>query len=253
MVRMKIATWNVNGFRAREAQLTAWMDAESPDVFCLQEIKAEITQLPLALGGFAAYESFFHGSAGYSGVSVHVKKAWAAERPRFSVPAFDFETRIACASVGDHVFASVYVPNGGKDFAAKLTFLRALVAFAESTLREGKKLVVCGDLNVAHRPIDVHGKERREAAIGQRADERALMDELFATGLVDVVRAVHPDDDAFFTWWPYWREARAKNVGWRIDYVLAPTEMASRVTACVSQRDVGASDHAPLVVTVGST
>jgi len=244
---MKIATWNVNGFRAREAQLTAWMDAESPDVFCLQEIKAEITQLPLALGGFSAYESFFHGSAGYSGVSVHVKRSWAAERPRFVVPPFDFETRIACAVIGDATFASVYVPNGGKDFAAKLTFLRALIAWADSEIRAGRRLFVCGDLNVAHRPIDVHESERKRT-IGQRADERALMDELLAVGLVDVVRAVHPSDEAFFTWWPYWREARAKNVGWRIDYVLAPPAIAESVTSCVSQRDVGASDHAPLVV-----
>src|SRR5712675_2072838 len=122
---MKIATWNVNGIRARQAQFCEWLARDQPDVVCLQELKAEPAQIPEECK-LADYHVFWHGLRAYSGVSLHVHKNLAAE-VLFAHPNFDMESRIVSAQVGNTVFASVYVPNGGKDFAAKLRFLDSLI------------------------------------------------------------------------------------------------------------------------------
>ena len=139
------------------------------------------------------------------------------------------------------------MPNGGKDFPAKMRFLDTLVAWAEEVQRDGRPLVICGDLNVAHTDKDLHPKERKPNAIGQRPEERAEFDRLLAQGLVDVGRALAPDDETMFSWWAPWRNMRQRNIGWRIDYILASPALASRATTCVVATDVGTSDHAPVV------
>jgi exodeoxyribonuclease-3 len=246
---MKIATWNVNGIRAREAQLLAWIEAERPDILCLQEIKATPAQVPAALCGIEGYFCAWHGGGAYSGVSLQVSRRLVAERPTFFHPPFDRENRVVAVRLPGLTVASVYVPNGGKDFAAKLAFLEALIAYAETCRSEGTPLVLCGDLNVARAEIDVHPKERKPSAIGQLPEERALFDRLLATGLVDVARALDPVNEALFTWWAPWRNMRQRNVGWRIDYILASSELAPRARSCVSLREVGTSDHGPVVAT----
>ncbi len=243
-----IATWNVNGIRARQAQALEWLARERPDVVCLQELKATPEQIQAALWEAEGYWSYWHGGKAYSGVALLVRRDVAPERPAFEHPPFDFEQRIVSAAVGGVTVASVYVPNGGKDFDAKMRFLEALELWAAEFQRAGAPLVVCGDLNVARADIDVHPKERKPKAIGQLPEERARFERLLSRGLVDVVRAMHPDDDQLFTWWAPWRNLRQRNIGWRIDYVLASEALASRATASVSQREVGTSDHAPVVV-----
>jgi exodeoxyribonuclease-3 len=245
---MKVATWNVNGIRARMDQMTAWVAEEKPDVLCLQEIKAAPDQLGDSLFAMSDYVNYWHGSkGGYSGVSLHVRRGAFAAAPTFHHPDFDAENRIVVGAVGDTLFASCYVPNGGKDYPAKLTFLEALVAWVIGVSASGKTLVLCGDLNVARQEIDVHPSQRDAKAIGQRPEERALFDLMLARGLVDVGRALAPDDDRLFTWWPYWRQAREKNLGWRIDYVLASAGLAGRARECALRKAIGTSDHAPLV------
>ena len=124
---MKIATWNVNGIRAREAQLCEWLERDQPDVVCLQELKADPSQIP-ARCNLADYHVFWHGHRGYSGVSLHIRKNLVDGGPEFSHPEFDMETRIVQTGLGNLVIASVYVPNGGKDYPAKLGFLTRLAA-----------------------------------------------------------------------------------------------------------------------------
>ena len=172
---MKIATWNVNGIRAREAQVCEWLEREQPDVVCLQEIKAEPAQVPERCK-LADYHAFWHGGRGYSGVSLHVRRPLLDAEPQWSHPPFDMETRIVQIAFGNWVVASVYVPNGGKDYAAKLSFFEALVAWARELHDQGRELVICGDLNIARLVIDVHPKERKEQIIGQRPEERELFD-----------------------------------------------------------------------------
>jgi exodeoxyribonuclease-3 len=161
-----------------------------------------------------------------------VSRARAAEAPRITHPAFDHETRIAEVDLGDVVLASVYVPNGGKDFAAKMAFMDALCAYTTGVHERGRRLVLCGDVNIAREERDVHPKERKPNTIGQRPDERAAFERLLACGLVDVGRALDPDNDALFTWWAPWRNLRQRNIGWRLDYVLASDAVAA--SSCVS-------------------
>ncbi|NUQ11674.1 MAG: exodeoxyribonuclease III [Gemmatimonadaceae bacterium] len=242
---MRIATWNVNGVRAREAQLAEFIQREQPDVLCLQEIKAAVDQLPQWMIEVDGYWCRWHGAKGYSGVALLIRKAAVPDQPPFSHPDFDHENRIVTARVPGLTVASAYVPNGGKDYAAKLRFLESLDAWAARLAAGGERLVLCGDINVARTDLDVHPKERKAGAIGQRADERAIVERLISRELVDVHRALHPDDDGLFTWWAPWRNLRARNIGWRIDMILASRTLTAR--SCVAQREFGSSDHAPLV------
>jgi exodeoxyribonuclease-3 len=248
---MKVVTWNVNGIRAREAQVLELVSRERPELVCLQEIKAPPARVPALLCELAGYWCLWHGETAYSGVALHVRRDVATARPPFVHPPFDMETRIVTVDVGGATIASVYVPNGGKDYPAKLRFLEALAAFAGEAHRAGRTLVVAGDLNVARTDMDVHAKERKEGAVGQRPDERALIEDLVGHGLVDVGRAVDPANEGLFTYWAPWRNLRQRNIGWRIDYVLASASLAARVRRCTVLADFGTSDHAPVVAEFG--
>jgi exodeoxyribonuclease-3 len=248
---MRVATWNVNGIRARESQVREWIARDRPDAVCLQEIKAKPDQIPEMLFESEGYWCYWHGAGGYSGVALHVRRELCAERPCFSHPEFDHETRIVAADVAGVTVASIYVPNGGKDYAAKLRFLEALEGFARDARAAGREILLCGDLNVARTDQDVHPKERKPGAIGQREDERALFEKILSHGLVDLGRTLDPANDGLFTWWAPWRNLRQRNIGWRIDYILASESLAKRATACAVRADVGTSDHAPVVADFG--
>ena len=244
---MKIATWNVNGIRAREAQLCEWVERDRPDVICLQELKAEPAQIPERCK-LADYHAYWHGVRGYSGVSLHLRRELVEADPVFSHPEFDIETRIVQVALGNLVLASVYVPNGGKDYPAKLGFMARLAAWAKQLHDEGRELILCGDINIARADIDVHPKERKPGLIGQRSEERELFASLLDVGLVDVTRALDPDNQRLFSWWPPWRNMRQRNIGWRIDYILASRAIAERATSCTVLADIGTSDHAPIMM-----
>jgi exodeoxyribonuclease-3 len=245
---MKIVTWNVNGIRARKDEVADFVAREQPDVLCLQEIKAAVDHIPKPISELPDYWSYWHGTKGYSGVALLVKRAREAERPLYVHPEFDHETRFAATRVGAILVASIYVPNGGKDFGAKLRFLEAMIAYAAALRATGDRVVLCGDLNIARTVRDVHPKERNDRAIGQLPQERALFERLLAEGgLHDVGRERDPDNDQLFTWWAPWRNMRQRNIGWRLDYMLASDGLAAAARSCVSQREFGTSDHAPVV------
>jgi exodeoxyribonuclease-3 len=246
---MKIATWNVNGFRAREKQFAEWLERDRPDVVCLQELKAERSQIP-ELPGLSGYDTYWHGLRAYSGVALHVRKGLLDAAPAFSHPDFDMESRIVQAEIGRLVLASVYVPNGGKDYEAKLQFLVRLADWTRQLAREGRELVLCGDMNVTRSDMDLHPKEIKPGVIGQREEERDLFERVLGDRLVDVTRVLAPDDPNIFSWWAPWRNMRQRNIGWRIDYVLASPSITSRASTCTVLADVGTSDHAPVMMTV---
>ncbi|HEY3074271.1 MAG TPA: exodeoxyribonuclease III [Burkholderiales bacterium] len=244
---MKIATWNVNGIRARAAQLCDWLARDKPDVVCLQELKAETVQIPEACK-LPEYHVYWHCMRAYSGVSLHIRAEICPATPAFTHPEFDIESRIVTAQMGNTVFASVYVPNGGKDYPAKVRFMESLIAWVDRLHREGRELVLCGDINIARTDMDVHPRERKPV-IGQLPEERALFERMLGEHLVDVGRAKDPDNPNLFTWWAPWRNMRQRNIGWRLDYVLASRSIAERAINCTVLAEVGTSDHAPVVMT----
>ncbi|MGH2361800.1 MAG: exodeoxyribonuclease III, partial [bacterium] len=189
---VRIATWNVNGIRARAAQLREWIERDRPDILCLQELKAETAQIPPECQ-LPDYYVYWHTLKGYSGVSLHIRRDLVPAEVVFSHPVFDMESRIVQAEVGDLIVASVYVPNGGKDYAAKIAFLNALTDWVRLLHADHRQLVLCGDMNIARTEMDVHPKERTPNAVGQRPEERALFETLLNDQLVDLGRAFDPD------------------------------------------------------------
>jgi exodeoxyribonuclease-3 len=246
---MKVATWNVNGMRARQLQFMDWVQVERPDVICLQEIKAAQHQLVPDLLELPGYVSCWHCAGPYSGVSLNLRADTFPEPPAFSHPRFDRECRIVQAQLGQLVLASVYVPNGRKDFDDKLAFLADMRAWVAEIRDAGQELVVCGDMNVTRADRDVHPKERNPKFVGQRPEERQVFELLLDQGLADLGRDLHPDDSGYFTWWAPWREHRQRNIGWRLDYVLASSGLAQRASECMVQRETGTSDHGPVIAT----
>jgi exodeoxyribonuclease III len=241
---MKVCTWNVNGVRARALEVLDWIGREQPDVLCLQEIKASRSAVPESLAALPDYWSYWHGHKGYSGVGLLLRKATFPGRPSFAHPDFDVETRIVTARLGSLAFASIYVPNGGKDFPAKVKFLEGLERFAAQSLADGTKLVLCGDFNVAREERDVHPALRKLDQIGTTPHERELLEKIVAHGLSDILRKLAPDDDRLFTWWAPWRNLRDRNMGWRIDYVLSHESLPA--SSCSAHREFGTSDHGPV-------
>ena len=246
---MKIVTWNVNGIRARADQMHVLLQRERPDIVCLQELKAEMSQVPDVVQR-EDYHAYWHCCKGYSGVSLQLRKDTFPETPVYVHPPFDLEARIVTADLGSFIVASMYVPNGGKDYPGKISFLKALIDWSRALRSAGRELVLCGDINVARMPMDVHPRERNPMKVGQSDEERALFEELLGTGLADVGRAVDPDNDGLFTWWAPWRNMRQRNIGWRLDYLLASPGIAGRVKSCVVEVEVGTSDHAPVMMTL---
>jgi exodeoxyribonuclease III len=214
---------------------------------CLQELKAEMAQIPEACK-LAEYHAYWHCMRAYSGVSLHLRTELCAAAPVFSHPAFDMESRIVQATIGNLALASVYVPNGGKDYPAKLEFMKRLAAWVRELHAQGRSLILCGDINIARTEMDVHPRERRPV-IGQLPEERALFEQLLGEELVDVHRAFEPQNERLFTWWAPWRNMRQRNIGWRLDYVLASRSIAERATSCKVLAEVGTSDHAPVMMT----
>ena len=246
---MRVITWNVNGIRARFPEVAELCRREQPDILCLQEIKATAAQVPEPLTGLPDYHSVWHGGPrGYSGVSLHVRRSACAAAPPCTPTAFDVEFRAIELALGPLRVLSLYVPNGNRDLPGKIRFLRALGAHAGAARAAGHQLLVCGDLNVARTDMDVYERMRNLRAVGQLAEERALLEAIIDHDLSDLLRAFDPDNPGLFTWWPPWREERRKNHGWRLDYILASRSLPA--SSCRVLADVGTSDHAPVAAEI---
>jgi exodeoxyribonuclease-3 len=243
---MKVTTWNVNGIRARADTVLEWVRREQPDVLCLQEIKASPEAVPSSVCDLEGYWCHWHGHKGYSGVALHLRRATIPRPPALLHPPFDVETRIVTAQLGDWVIASVYVPNGNRDYPAKVRFLESLDAFVAGVHASGRQLLLCGDLNVALEPRDVHPKLRKPTETGQTPEEQAMLARIIGRGLVDLTRRFAPDDDRLFTWWAPWRDMKKRNIGWRLDYILASAPLAEHARGLSVAREFGTSDHAPV-------
>ena len=251
---MRIVTLNVNGIRsAGRKGLVRWLRRVEPwDVVCLQEIKAHVDDVPKALAAPRRSHAGFHTAArkGYSGVALYSKKP-AVLRTGFGSTEFDAEGRYVEADFGCLSVISVYLPSGSSSPVRQLAKFRFLAQFLPHLLQlrdAGREVILCGDWNIAHQPIDLKNWRSNQKNSGFLPEERAWLSRVFdEVGFVDVFRRINKEPEQY-TWWSNRGQAWAKNVGWRIDYQLATPGVAAKATGCSIYKEQRFSDHAPLTV-----
>ena len=255
---VRILSWNVNGLRSCASKGFARVLARSQaEIVGLQEVRARPEQLPAALREPPRWHAAFHAAQrpGYSGVALYARRPPDSVETRLGIPEFDREGRLQLARFGRLMVANVYFPNGnGKErdnsrVPFKLEFYRALFEALERLRRSGRRVLVMGDFNTAHREIDLaRPKENRETS-GFLPEERAELDRWLARGWIDTFRRFEPGEGRY-SWWSQRFGVRARNVGWRLDYVLASPAAMRFVRAGFLQPEVMGSDHCPAGVDV---
>ncbi|MDR0646792.1 MAG: exodeoxyribonuclease III [Elusimicrobiota bacterium] len=252
----KFLSWNVNGLRAIEKKgFRDWLVKTSPDIIGLQETKAWPEQIPPALQNIEGYYGYFSKPErkGYSGVGIYCK-----EKPReisynLGIEEFDREGRFILLTYPKFYFITCYFPNGGQGeerVEYKLRYYDAFLRLCKKLSKE-KLLIACGDVNTAHKEIDLEHPKQNENNTGFLPSERAWLDRFFSEGLVDAFRLLHRDESKQYTWWDYKTAARERNVGWRIDYFMLDERAAQKLKAAYILSGVLGSDHAPIGVNIG--
>ncbi len=255
---MRIVSWNVNGLRALVNQgYWDWFEQEKPDIFCLQETKAEEQQLPPNIQKPEGYFSYFNSSKerkGYSGVAMY--SAVEPKSVSFDVlpERFNTQGRLIEAVFEDFVLLNVYFPNGGgstEKLQYKLDFYDAFLEHIQKLRKNGKKVIFCGDVNVAHEEIDIARPKENEDHVGFLPEERAWVDEVISAGFVDTFRHFHPEKKNAYTYWDTVTRARDRNVGWRIDYFFVSQDILSKIKKSEIFPEVFGSDHCPIGIEIG--
>ncbi|HTN49533.1 MAG TPA: exodeoxyribonuclease III [Burkholderiaceae bacterium] len=251
---LRIVTLNVNGIRSAASKgLFRWLRRAEPDVVCLQEVKCDEAELPEALRSFGKMHSHFHCAQrrGYSGAALYSAKAPRSVRLGFGSPEFDAEGRYVEAEFRDFTVVSVYFPSGSSGperQAAKFRFLDEFAPHLERLRASGREVVFCGDINIAHKEIDLRNWRGNRKNSGFLPEERAWLSGIFERGgWVDVFRRLDERPEQY-TWWSNRGQAWAKNVGWRIDYQIASEGMAARARRAEIYTTRRFSDHAPLII-----
>ena len=251
---IRIITLNLNGIRS--ATRKGWLDwirAQQADVVCVQELKAQRADLGEDLLGVAGLQGHFHFAQkkGYSGVGLYSRRAPQRVVTGFGDPEFDAEGRYVEADFGRFTVVSVYLPSGSSSEErqdAKFRFLASFLPHLRGLVASGREIVICGDLNIAHKEIDLKNWRSNQKNSGFLPEERAWLTQVFdEVGFVDVFRRVDPRPERY-TWWSNRGQAWAKNVGWRLDYQIATAGIAATAKAAEIYVDQRFSDHAPLTI-----
>ncbi len=254
-------SWNVNGIRAvwgKEIlpgiRFADFLVREGPDVFCLQETKADARSLTQEMTRIPGYFFYINPAArkGYSGVAMYSKIEPISLQTGGLSPEFDTEGRIIIARFADFVLINVYFPNGGASeerLAYKLRFYEVFLEKIKAMDAAGERIVFCGDVNTAHRPIDLARPKENEQISGFLPIEREWIDRVIGAGFYDSFRLFSDEKDQY-TWWDYKSHARERNVGWRIDYFFVNEAIRSFVTHAQIRQDIMGSDHCPVTLTL---
>ncbi len=253
---MKIISWNVNGIRAVAKkgffESLAAMDA---DVLCLQETKAQDDQVAEVLENLDGYHTFSNSAVkkGYSGTAILTKEKPLQVSTDINIEEHDQEGRVLCAEYAEYYVVDVYVPNSGSELKRldyRQNWDKAFCNYLKE-LEKQKPVIVCGDFNVAHRDIDLaRPKANYNKSAGFMQEEIDGMDRFTSEGLVDTFRLLHPDAAEHYSWWSYRAGARARNIGWRIDYILVSESLKSRIKEAFILPDVAGSDHCPVGIVI---
>ena len=249
---MKLISWNVNGIRA--AAKNGWPDSLASydaDILCLQETKIAPDQLSFDLTEIPGYKSYFHCAdrKGYSGTALFSRKEPINISFELGEDRFDHEGRTIEADYGDFILYNIYFPNGGMGpdrLAFKLDFYDCFLKKVTAQMEAGRNVIVCGDVNTAHREIDLANPAENSDKSGFLPEERAWIDTFTASGLVDSFRLLYPEKAEAYTWWSYRTFARRRNAGWRLDYFLVSESLRSRVSESGMLDAVAGSDHCPI-------
>mgnify|MGYP003406603780 FL=1 len=253
---MRIITLNLNGIRSATSKgMLEWLPQQQADIVCLQELKAQLPDLTPEMRAPQGFHGYFHAAEkkGYSGVGLYSRRQPEQVIEGFGIPEFDAEGRYLEAVFGKLSVVSVYLPSGSSSperQAAKFRFLERFRPHLEQLRRSGREVLLCGDWNIAHREIDLKNWKGNLKNSGFLPEERAWMSEVFGpAGFVDVYRRLHPEAEGeAYTWWSNRGQARAKNVGWRIDYQIATPGLAKAALRAEVYKGQWFSDHAPLTV-----
>ncbi|MFG6358162.1 MAG: exodeoxyribonuclease III [Acetatifactor sp.] len=245
---MKLISWNVNGLRAclDKGFMDFFKEAEA-DVFCLQEIKLSAGQLDLELPGYHQYWNYAE-KKGYSGTAIFSRQEPLNVAYGIGVPEHDHEGRVIAAEYPEYYVVTVYTPNSQRELTRldyRMEWEAAFLAYLKK-LEERKPVIYCGDLNVAHREIDLKNPKSNRHNAGFTDEERACFTKVLENGFVDTFRHFYPDLEGAYSWWSYMAQSRARNIGWRIDYFVCSEALRDRLRDAKIHARVMGSDHCPV-------
>lgn len=249
--KITLLSWNVNGIRAvLKKGFFQWLDKTQPDILCLQETKASPDQLVPEVLSHPPYFSYWHSAEakkGYSGVATYTKEKPLKTETGFGIEKFDREGRMLMTEFEDFILFNVYFPNGKQNsdrLNFKLEFYDAFLRHIEGLKKRGKKIIFCGDINTAHREIDLARPKANEEISGFLPIERKWIDRVIEKGWLDSLREFH-SEPALYTWWDMKSRSRERNVGWRIDYFFIQKELRKNLKKAFILPEVLGSDHCP--------
>lgn len=252
---MNIYSWNVNGLRAiMKKNFLDFINEYNPDILCIQETKLQEKDLNDNLKNIEGYSSYFSFAEkkGYSGVATYTKYKPISIKHGIGIEEFDSEGRILITEFKEFTLLNIYFPNGQKDdnrLDYKMRFYDAILNYCNEEIKNGKKLIICGDYNTAHTPMDIKNAKANEKTSGFLPMERAWIDKFISNGYIDTFRHFNPEEIKY-SWWSYRFKARERNTGWRIDYHFVSNNLLNNVKSVGILNEVMGSDHCPISIEI---
>ncbi|MCA9932876.1 MAG: exodeoxyribonuclease III [Ardenticatenaceae bacterium] len=249
-------SWNVNGIRAAHRKgFLDWLQQTQPDILSIQETKAHPDQLEAELRQPPGYFTYWASAErkGYSGVALYSRTEPLSVQIGLGIEEYDREGRTIVAEYPNFVFIGAYFPNGSRDHSRvpfKMAYKAVFLDYCNRLREQGKSVIFCGDVNTSHQEIDLARPRQNQATTGFLPEERAWIDEVIDQGYIDSFRHLYPQRSGAYSWWSYIGGARARNVGWRLDYFFTSPDLESQIIDAAIHPDVMGSDHCPVSLTL---